>query len=270
MATIKRFEEIRAWQTARELTRRIYETSNQGAFASDFGLRNQMRRAAVSVMSNVAEGFESDTQAQFIKYLGHAKASAGEVRAQLYVALDVGHIDQDHFKTLFDLADKASRQLSAFIAYLKQNPDRRQIREPTIEYEIDAGTLKRSDVQTFKPSNVPTFQRSNDPSWDETVARLQRIFERRRILRAIVFGSFARDEVSRRSDVDLLLVQDTTERWLDRYDPILREVSEAVPGRDVDVLIYTPEELDRVADRPLIARALREGKTIYASDEEPT
>jgi four helix bundle protein len=95
MPTIRCFEDIRAWQTARDLTRRVYQISNQGAFARDFGLRNQMRRAAVSVMSNVAEGFESDTQAQFIKYLGHAKASAGEVRAQLYVALDVGHISKE-------------------------------------------------------------------------------------------------------------------------------------------------------------------------------
>jgi four helix bundle protein len=155
MATITRFEDIRAWQTARDLTRRIYRMSNQGAFARDYGLRNQMRRAAVSVMSNIAEGFESDTQAQFIKFLGHAKASAGEVRAQLYVALDVGYIAEEEFRALFDLAEKSSCQLSAFMSYLKRNPDRRQIRESTVEYDIDAGTLKRS--------NVPTFKRSNDP-----------------------------------------------------------------------------------------------------------
>jgi four helix bundle protein len=142
MTTIRRFEDIRAWQTARELTRRIYEVSRQGPFARDYGLRNQMQRATVSIMSNIAEGFESDTQAQFIKFLGHAKASAGEVRAQLYVALDVGYIDQDAFEALFDLADKASRQLSAFMSYLKRNPDRRQIREPTVEYDIEADTSK--------------------------------------------------------------------------------------------------------------------------------
>jgi four helix bundle protein len=160
MATIRRFEEIRAWQTARELTRRIYEVSRQGVFARDYGLRNQMQRAAVSIMSNVAEGFESDTQQQFIRFLGHGPfgrlrpwASAGEVRAQLYVALDVGHIDQDQFKTLFDLAEKVSRQLSAFMSYLKRNPNGRQIREATVEYEIGVGTLARSKVETFKPSN---------------------------------------------------------------------------------------------------------------------
>mgnify|MGYP001150328614 CR=1 FL=1 len=140
MVTIHRFEDIRAWQTARELTRRVYAVSNQGAFARDFGLRDQMRRAAVSTMSNVAEGFESDTQAQFIKFLGHAKASAGELRAQLYVALDVGHIDEDAFEALFDQADKASRQLSRFISYLKSHPSGRTVREDSIEYKLDVET----------------------------------------------------------------------------------------------------------------------------------
>ncbi len=83
MATIRRFEDIRAWQTARQLTREVYEVTKHGAFARDYGLRNQMQRASVSIMSNIAEGFESGTQGQFIRYLGHAKASAGEVRAQL-------------------------------------------------------------------------------------------------------------------------------------------------------------------------------------------
>ena len=123
MATIRRFEEIRAWQTARELTRRIYGLSGRGAFARDFGLRNQMRRASVSIMSNIAEGFESDTHPQFIRFLGHAKASAGEVRAQLYVALDVSHITKKEFDTLFNLTETCSRQLGAFIAYRKRPQD---------------------------------------------------------------------------------------------------------------------------------------------------
>jgi four helix bundle protein len=138
MPTITRFEDIRAWQTARELTRRIYAVSNQGAFARDFGLRDQMRRAAVSVMSNVAEGFESGSRAQFIRFLGHAKASAGELRAQLYVAADVGYIDRPTFDELFDLTDKCSRQLSAFISYLRRNPDSGHIREDAIAYEFNA------------------------------------------------------------------------------------------------------------------------------------
>ena len=155
MSTIRRFEEIRAWQTARDLTRRIYEVSNQGTFARDYGLRDQLRRASVSIMSNIAEGFESDTQAQFIRFLGHAKASAGEVRAQLYVTLDVGYVEEDGFKTLFALAQKCSRQLSAFIAYLKRHPDRRQIRESKVEYEVDVEKTQPSNLQTCQPSNDP-------------------------------------------------------------------------------------------------------------------
>ncbi|MCO6449750.1 MAG: four helix bundle protein [Caldilineales bacterium] len=120
MPKITRFEDIEAWQTARALTRQIYEVSNQGAFARDYGLRDQMRRAAVSILSNIAEGFESRTQPQFISYLGMAKASAGELRAQLYVAQDVGYLDASTFDLLYDQTDKCSRQLSRFITYLEK------------------------------------------------------------------------------------------------------------------------------------------------------
>ena len=139
MGTIQRFEEIRAWQTARELTRRIYEISGQGAFARDYGLRDQMRRAGVSIMSNIAEGFESGTQALFIRYLRYAKASAGEVRAQLYVGLDAGYLAEAEVGELFDLADKCSRQLSRFISYLESQPSRRGMREAINEYQIEDG-----------------------------------------------------------------------------------------------------------------------------------
>ncbi|MGC9521788.1 MAG: four helix bundle protein [Anaerolineae bacterium] len=136
MPTIRRFEEIEAWQTARELTRQLYAISSQGAFAHDFGLRDQIRRAAVSIMSNIAEGFESDSQALFVKFLGYAKASAGEVRAQLYVALDTGYITAAQFTKLRDLAEKSSRQLSRFIAYLRSHPAQ-GVREISMDYEID-------------------------------------------------------------------------------------------------------------------------------------
>ena len=108
MATITRFEEIEAWKTARESTRLVYVMTKQGRSARDSGLRNQSQRAAVSVMSNIAAGFESRTQAQFIKYLGRAKASAGEVRSQLYVAVDTESISQTQFGQASDLADKSS------------------------------------------------------------------------------------------------------------------------------------------------------------------
>ncbi len=122
MATITRFEDIHAWQTSRELTKQIYQLTNTGDFKKDFGLRDQIRRAAVSVMSNIAEGFESKTQAMFINYLGMAKASAGEVRSQLYIALDLGYITKEQFISGLDNAKKASSQIYRFMQYLRTNP----------------------------------------------------------------------------------------------------------------------------------------------------
>ncbi len=136
MSTITRFEEIDAWMTARELTRLIYALTDQGDFAKDFGLKNQIQRASVSIMSNIAEGFESRTQAQFLDYLGHAKASAGEVRCQLYIAMDLNYLNQEQFKKVFDLADKASRQIYRFMSYLETHPRSRRVREEGSEYEV--------------------------------------------------------------------------------------------------------------------------------------
>ncbi len=100
--------------------------------------------------------------------------------------------------------------------------------------------------------------------------RLRPTFEKHRVLRAIVFGSLARGEGSRRSDVDLIIVQNTEKPFLDRYEDISYEITRAVPGRDVDLLIYTPEELVQLSHRRWIANVLKEGKTIYESECEPT
>lgn len=136
MPTITRFEEIDAWITARELTRMIYALTDQGNFAKDFGLKTQIQRASVSVMSNIAEGFESRTQAKFLDYLGHAKASAGEVRCQSYIAMDLSYLNQEQFKQVFDLADKASRQIYRFMSYLETHPQSRRALEEGSEYEV--------------------------------------------------------------------------------------------------------------------------------------
>jgi len=135
MPTITRFEDIEAWKTARELTRLVYALTEHSQFAKDFGLKNQIQRASVSVMSNIAEGFESRTQAQFVEYLGRAKASAGEVRCQLYIALDLKYLTQSQFEQAFNLADKSSRQIARFINYLEATPQSRQIREEGAEYD---------------------------------------------------------------------------------------------------------------------------------------
>ena len=136
MPTITRFEDIEAWKTARELTRMIYSLTERGNFSRDFGLKSQIQRAAVSIMSNIAEGFESRTQAQFLEYPGHSKASAGEVRCQLYIAMDLKYLTQEQFKQVFDLADKSSRQIARFMSYLETHPQSRRVREEGSEYEV--------------------------------------------------------------------------------------------------------------------------------------
>ena len=120
MASIEKFEDIEAWQKARKLAREIYLITNQGDFAKDFGLRDQIRRAAVSVMSNIAEGFECGGDVEFRRFLAIAKGSTGEVKAQLYVALDVGLIDQTQFNKLYQLATETGNLIGGFIRYLSR------------------------------------------------------------------------------------------------------------------------------------------------------
>jgi four helix bundle protein len=138
MATIKRFEEIEAWINARKLTKMIYELTNSSLFSKDYGLKDQIRRSAISVMSNIAEGFESHTQAMFADYLGRAKGSAGELRSQLYISLDCGYIREDDFNHAFSFAEQISEQLYRLIAYLKTQPNIRRVKEDIIEYNIQS------------------------------------------------------------------------------------------------------------------------------------
>ncbi len=106
---IQIFEDLIAWQKARMLTREIYKITRNDDFAKDFGLRNQIQRAAVSIMSNIAEGFERYNPNEFHQFLSIAKASYAEVRSQLYVALDVNYLDKEQFSSLLDLAKETGR-----------------------------------------------------------------------------------------------------------------------------------------------------------------
>jgi four helix bundle protein len=137
MTGITCFEEIEAWKSARQLTVMIYEFSEQGPFLKDFGLKDQIRRASVSAMSNIAEGFESRTDTQFINYLGHAKGSSGEVRSQLYIALDLNYISQQQFAAAYEFADKTSRQITRFINYLGAHPRTHRFGEDAADYAAD-------------------------------------------------------------------------------------------------------------------------------------
>lgn len=124
MTTVQKFEDLICWQKARELTREIYKNLNDETFKRlnlrpDYGLRDQIQRAAVSIMSNISEGFERGTQAEFINYLFIAKGSAGEVRNQLYVALENGYLNDETFKRLSHLSEDCSVLIWRLIQSLK-------------------------------------------------------------------------------------------------------------------------------------------------------
>lgn len=122
MGTIERFEDIKSWQQGRELCKLVYQLTRKGEFRRDWGLQDQMRRAAVSIVSNIAEGFESQNDSTFVRYLYIAKASSGELRAQAHVAQDQGYISADESQALRGLAGDVSRLISGLIAYLQSHP----------------------------------------------------------------------------------------------------------------------------------------------------
>jgi four helix bundle protein len=121
MARIERFEDLTSWQKARALNRLVYDATRTGAFAKDYGLRDQIRRASVSVMSNLAEGFERGGNKEFIQFLSNAKGSCGEVRCQLYAALDEKYLTETEFKELYERSQEISRLISGFMAYLQRS-----------------------------------------------------------------------------------------------------------------------------------------------------
>jgi four helix bundle protein len=120
MSEIRRFEDLIAWQKAREATKRIYEVTRCGTLARDFNLSSQMQRAAVSIMSNIAEGFERSRLGEFHQYLSIAKASCAELRSPLYAALDAGDIDEGVFKELFERAQEVARLLGGLRAAVER------------------------------------------------------------------------------------------------------------------------------------------------------
>ena len=115
------FTDLPIWQEARRLTKSIYELSNSREFSKDIGLKGQIQRASVSIMSNIAEGFERRSNAEFINFLNYAKASAGEVRSQLFVALDVGYVSPEEQKQLDEDLERLGSQIGGFIKYLSDN-----------------------------------------------------------------------------------------------------------------------------------------------------
>jgi four helix bundle protein len=118
---VNSFEDLQVWKDSRILVKSIYQITSDGKFSKDFGLREQIQRAAVSIMNNIAEGFERNNNKDYIKFLGYSKGSAGEVRSMLYVAIDLGYISHENFSSLHQLSVNIITQLSNFIKYLKNN-----------------------------------------------------------------------------------------------------------------------------------------------------
>ncbi|MGH9871709.1 MAG: four helix bundle protein [Pyrinomonadaceae bacterium] len=121
MVAIQRFEDLDAWKLARQLTNDIYDVTLAGDFNRDFSLRDQIRRAAISIASNIAEGYERDGDKEFVQFLYIAKGSCGEVRAQLYLAHDRSYLSAEQFAALSSKAVQISKVLSGLIKYLRQS-----------------------------------------------------------------------------------------------------------------------------------------------------
>ena len=116
---IKKFEEIEAWKRARELTKVIYRISSLNEFSKDWALRDQIKKSAISVMSNIAEGFDSGFKNEFARFLGISRRSASEIQSQLYVALDQLYISEYEFKKIYEETEEIRKMITGFIKYLK-------------------------------------------------------------------------------------------------------------------------------------------------------
>ena len=115
----KKFEELPVWKMARDLCQQVFELISQTPLAKDFSLRDQMWRAAGSVMDNIAEGFDDNSPKEFAKFLGYSQRSCGEVQSQLYRALDCGYINQTQFQSVYELAGECRKQIKGFRKYLR-------------------------------------------------------------------------------------------------------------------------------------------------------
>ena len=118
---VNSFEDLQVWKDSRILVKSIYQLTSDGKFSKDFGLREQIQRASVSIMNNIAEGFERNNNKEYIKFLGYSKGSAGEVRSMLYVATDLGYISQDSYNMHYQMAINIITQISNFIKYLRKS-----------------------------------------------------------------------------------------------------------------------------------------------------
>jgi four helix bundle protein len=133
--TIKQFEHLAVWQSARKLVNQVYELTRGADFARDFALRDQIRKAAISVMSNIAEGFDAGYDGEFIRFLGYSFRSAAEVQSQRYTAKDQNYVGNDDFQSAYDQAVDVRKQIRGLVTYLTESKRKgRQLREETADY----------------------------------------------------------------------------------------------------------------------------------------
>ena len=118
---IEKFEDIRAWQQARELTNLVYDLTEKGNFAKDYRLRDQIQGAAGSIMHNIAEGFDDGSDIEFIHFLKYSRRSASEVQSEIYLALDRKYISPQDFQRVYEMATTTKKSINAFIAYLRKS-----------------------------------------------------------------------------------------------------------------------------------------------------
>ena len=119
MSGFKKFEEILAWQKARVAVRRVYKITSDGRFSKDFGLRDQIRRSSVSIMANIAEGQGRFSNKEFANFLNMAHGSVAETQSHLYIAADLGYLDQAGFSELYDLLGEVARMTMALMKHLR-------------------------------------------------------------------------------------------------------------------------------------------------------
>jgi len=154
MAAIQRLEQIECWQSARRLAGAVYSVCRDGDLGRDFALRDQLQRAAVSVMANIAEGFGRQGRKEFLQFLRIARGSCTEVQSHLYLASDAGLISRETFADLQEQADHTGRKISAFINYLSRAPEKGTVREDWPIYTPDSNNEQRIERTT---NNEPEF-----------------------------------------------------------------------------------------------------------------
>jgi four helix bundle protein len=132
-----KFEDLEVWKNAKEFAVTLYKSTDEGNLRKDFGLKDQLRRAGISIVSNIAEGFERNGNKELIQFLSYAKGSAGEIRAQLHIARDLGYLSAEQFEGLMDKVLTISKMLAGFINYIKNSEFKgsKFVSEPIEDYK---------------------------------------------------------------------------------------------------------------------------------------